>query len=76
MDYELKMTLELDGQQVEAFICYEPDGYKPLVYGVFDSKGQDITQLISESEYDRAYVAACDDVVDRMMDNAESRIDR
>ena len=59
---------ELNGEPVT--VCFEVDGYKPLGLWIMDSHG-DITDTVSEADYDRLYQQACTHVVESMADAAD-----
>lgn len=70
MNDEFVTVVQLkDGSVKEVCFSYEIDGYQPLVYGVFDSEtDDDLTDQVSEAEFDKVYVKLCENIAERASD--------
>lgn len=71
MDNEYEGFADIDGERTPVTCYYELDGYKPLGLYICNPEGVDITECVPESEYDRLYMEACDDIAGTMADAAD-----
>lgn len=68
-DYFTYVQLK-DGSVKRVSFSFDLDGYKPLVYGVFDAEtDDDLTDQVSESEFDKVYGKICESVAERASDS-------
>jgi hypothetical protein len=73
MNNELETTATLNnGRTMDIVVAYEADGYKPLVYGIFDADERDLTNEVSDIEYDRIYGLCSQHLLDSMTEAAEA----
>ena len=76
MNNELETTATLkNGHTMDIVVAYEVDGYKPLVYGLFDTDERDLTNEVDEREYDRIYELCSQHIIDEMIGAAEMAAD-
>lgn len=76
-EMEAQVTMK-DGTIKPVTVCYEVDdnGYKPLLYGMFDENDNDVTNEVTDQSCDMVYEAACQHIFDTMSDAADMMEDR
>ena len=77
MNHEHETQAEINGNMIDITASYELDGYKPLIYGLFETAdgSNDLTNFISEADYDRIYEEISLAVIENMTDAAEAAAD-
>ena len=70
MNHEHQTYAIIDGKRVEVVATYDVDGYKPLIYGLFDGE-TDLTNSITNADYDRIYTEISESVIENMIEAAE-----
>ena len=70
MNDEYYSSVQLkDGSYREVCLSFDVDGYKPIVYGVFDAEtDEDLTDLVKTESYDEVYALICLAVSERATD--------
>lgn len=68
MNHEYETHAEIKGERRVVVASYELDGYKPIIYGIFDEDDNDVTELV---DYDRIYTDLCADIIGTAADAAD-----
>ncbi len=78
MNNEYECKAWIDGKLTPVVVSYEIDDMHPLVYGIFsaDMVDTDLTDKVSEPEFDRIYQEISADIVGTMIDAAEYLAER
>ena len=65
---ELGFYVDIEGERLACTAVYETErnGYKPLIYGIFDENDKDITLRVPENEFDRIYDELCQHVAENL----------
>ena len=67
---EYECYVDVEGERIPCSVSFdvEENGYKPLVYGIFDlDDDSDLTQRVDEEEFDRVYAELCQFVAERIL---------
>ncbi len=75
MNSEYETKAWVNGKLVPVTATFELDGYKPLIYGIFDPLENDITELIHPDEFDRIYLEIMTKTQEDAIGIAESFMD-
>lgn len=72
-EYETKAWIK--GKLVPVTASFDLDGYKPLIYGIFDTNDIDVTEEIHPDEFDRIYTEIMISVQEDAIEMAQSFMD-
>jgi hypothetical protein len=72
-EYETKAWV--NDKLIPVVATFEMDGYKPLIYGIFDAEINDVTEELHPDEFDRIYTEIMTSAQEDAIAVAESLMD-